>query len=102
MALTADAPPAQAPWRVAACAVGGGEQQARAARLWGGDLEVTLLDGRVVRVASGELRAAGDGRDPIDVVLRPGAWTLTVTWRDGRRGRFDVGSLVARGLTVAA
>jgi hypothetical protein len=60
-----------------------------------GTLRVRCHDGvEVVRPATW-LRAAGDGRDAIDVVLRPCRSALTVTWRDGRRGRYTVAALRA-------
>lgn len=65
------------------------------AHLEGGALRVRCDDGvEVVRPATW-LRAAGDGRDAVDVVLRPCRRTVTITWRDGRRGRFDLTSLRA-------
>jgi hypothetical protein len=95
--VTPDAPPAlRAP-----AAVGCGDRvvpagpTAVSARLDGGALRVRCEDGvEVVRPATW-LRATGDGRDAIDVVLRPCRRTLTITWRDGRRGRFDLATLRA-------
>ncbi|WP_052665532.1 hypothetical protein [Nitriliruptor alkaliphilus] len=89
----ADAPPALRAPAVVACADTGGEVVARAASIEAGTLRVTCTDEvELVRPAAW-LRAAGDGRDAIDVVLRPGGQAVTVTWRDGRRTRFHVGSL---------
>ncbi len=65
------------------------------ARIDAGTLRVTCDDGvELVRPAAW-LRDAGDGRDAIDVVLRPGGHALTVTWRDGRRTRYAVAGLRA-------
>jgi hypothetical protein len=65
------------------------------ATLDAGTLRVTCADGvELVRPAAW-LRAEGDGRDAIDVVLRPCGGAVTVTWRDGRRTRFAVGALRA-------
>jgi hypothetical protein len=92
-----DAPPAlHAP---AAVTCGGDPDLAGpaavSALLDGGALRVRCEDGvEVVRPATW-LRATGDGRDAIDVVLRPCRRTLTITWRDGRRGRFDLAALRA-------
>ena len=74
---------------VARCS-GGTGPSATAARLERGHLRVTLLDGVEVLRTATWLRDEGDGRDPIDVVVRPGGTAVTVTWRDGRRRRFDV------------
>lgn len=88
-----DAPPALCAPAVVACDDGDGEVVARTASLEAGTLRVTCTDGiELVRPAAW-LRAAGDGRDAIDVVLRPGGGAVTVTWRDGRRTRFGVSSL---------
>jgi hypothetical protein len=85
---TADAPRDQPP---AGSALG--PVTAVAATLDAGTLRVRCDDGvEVVRPAAW-LRAAGDGRDAIDVVLRPCRSALTVTWRDGRRGRYAVAGL---------
>jgi hypothetical protein len=90
-----DAPPALRAPAVATCG-GGGDDRVRAvtARLEAGTLRVACSDGvEVVRPA--RWLRAGDGRDAIDVVLRPCGRTLTVTWRDGRRGRYSVATLRA-------
>jgi hypothetical protein len=95
--VASDAPPAlHAP---AAVTCGDGAlpdgPTALSARLDGGALRIRCEDGvEVVRPATW-LRATGDGRDAIDVVLRPCRRTLTITWRDGRRGRFDLAALRA-------
>jgi hypothetical protein len=94
-ATVLDAPPALRAPAVVACDEVLDGVAARTASLDGGTLRVTCEDGvELVRPAAW-LRAAGDGRDPIDVVLRPGGRAVTVTWRDGRRSRFGVGSLRA-------
>lgn len=99
LATLADAPPrlsapAVVGHDVAATPVARGVTAASVA-LEFGSLRVTCTDGvEVVRPAAW-LRAAGDGRDPIDVVLRPGGTAVTVTWRDGRRTRFGIGALRA-------
>lgn len=58
-----------------------------------GALRVTCADGLEIVRPAAWMRAAGDGRDPIDVVLRPSRDALTVTWRDGRRTRFSIDTL---------
>lgn len=96
MSALLDAPPAPgAAVVVRVC----GDQAAAAgvvatsAQLERGRLTVRYGDG-VTAVRTGSwLRTAGDGRDPVDVVLRPGGTEVTVTWRDGRRGRFAVAGL---------
>lgn len=67
--------------------------RATAAALDAGTLRVTCADGLEAVRPSAWLRAAGDGRDAIDVVLRPCGSAVTVTWRDGRRARFGVSTL---------
>jgi hypothetical protein len=75
--------------------IAGDEATATSATLEAGTLRVRCHDGvEVVRPATW-VRAAGDGRDAIDVVLRPCRSALTVTWRDGRRGRYTVAALRA-------
>jgi hypothetical protein len=92
-ATLADAPPALRAPAVVACAAGPGDVVARTASLDAGTLRVTCADGiEVVRPAAW-LRAEGDGRDAIDVVLRPCGSAVTITWRDGRRSRFGVAAL---------
>lgn len=94
-ATALDAPPALRAPAVVACGEVVDGIVATIASLDEGTLRVTCADGvELVRPAAW-LRAAGDGRDAIDVVLRPGGRTVTVTWRDGRRTRFGVGSLRA-------
>jgi hypothetical protein len=101
-ATAVDAPPALRGPAVLACdgpSTGGSTATdgvlARSAALDAGTLRVTCTDGvELVRPAAW-LRDAGDGRDAIDVVLRPCGSAVTVTWRDGRRTRFGVGSLRA-------
>jgi hypothetical protein len=100
-ATALDAPPALRAPAVVACDV---RQEADAstrdrtpgavaATLDAGTLRVTCTDGvELVRPAPW-VRAEGDGRDAIDVVLRPCGSAVTVTWRDGRRTRFAVGAL---------
>jgi hypothetical protein len=98
-----DAPPALRAPAVVACeaaldgaAVHGAALHgvgATSAALDAGTLRVTCADGvELVRPAAW-LRGVGDGRDAIDVVLRPCGSAVTVTWRDGRRTRFGVGAL---------
>jgi hypothetical protein len=88
-----DAPPALRAPAVVACEEQVGGALATTAALDAGTLRVTCADGvELVRPAAW-LRDAGDGRDAIDVVLRPCGSAVTVTWRDGRRTRFGVGSL---------
>lgn len=101
MTTATDTPPAQLRGGVSVCGVHGGDRRARFVRLAGDIVEVVLPDGMVVEVASATL---GDdlGRGPVDVVLRPDARTVTVTWRDGRRGRYDVAWLTAATLSLAA
>jgi hypothetical protein len=75
--------------------IAGDEATATSVTLEAGTLRVRCHDGvEVVRPATW-VRAAGDGRDAIDVVLRPCRSALTVTWRDGRRGRYTVAALRA-------
>lgn len=94
-ATLVDAPPSQCAPAVVACDGPVGEVVARTASLDAGTLRVTCADGvELVRPAAW-LRARGDGRDAIDVVLRPGGTAVTVTWRDGRRARFGVAGLRA-------
>lgn len=91
--VVVDAPPALRAPAVVACDAVTEHVTARTAALEDGTLRVTCEDGvELVRPAAW-LRAAGDGRDAIDVVLRPGGGAVTVTWRDGRRTRFGVASL---------
>jgi hypothetical protein len=92
-AALADAPPALRAPAVVACAGAPGDVLAHTVSLDAGTLRVTCVDGvELVRPAAW-LRAEGDGRDAIDVVLRPCGGAVTVTWRDGRRSRFTVGAL---------
>lgn len=99
LATIADAPPTLSAPAVVGHGVvetaGPGGPTASAATLELGSLRVTCTDGVEVVRAAAWLRDAGDGRDPIDVVLRPGGTAVTVTWRDGRRTRFGVGALRA-------
>jgi hypothetical protein len=100
-----DAPPTLGARAVATC---GSADAARDQHPAGSDLGATTavaasLDAGALRVRCGDgvevvrpaawLRAAGDGRDAIDVVLRPCRSAITVTWRDGRRGRYAVAGL---------
>lgn len=97
MSALVDVPPAPgAP--VATCgAVAGStcpaDRAASGARLERGRLVVTFADGLTAVRSSAWLRADGDGRAPIDVVVRPGGTELTLTWRDGRRGRYAAAEL---------
>ncbi|MEX1177001.1 MAG: hypothetical protein WEB09_00935 [Nitriliruptor sp.] len=92
-AIAVDAPPALRAPAVAACGAVDEAVLARSVQLEAGNLRITCDDGvELVRPAAW-LRHAGDGRDAIDVVLRPGRHSLTVTWRDGRRTRYAVASL---------
>lgn len=99
-ATAVDAPPALRAPAVVACGPApsaapllAAGAEATAAALDAGTLRVTCADGIELVRPSAWLRAAGDGRDAIDVVLRPCGSAVTVTWRDGRRTRFGVGAL---------
>jgi hypothetical protein len=95
VAVTVDTPPALTAVPVATRRGGGPCAEAVAARLERGRLRVSLRDGVEVVRAARWLRAEGDGRAPVDVILRPGGREITVTWRDGRRRRFEVAWLRA-------
>ena len=71
------------------------EVRATAARLERGYLRVSTEVGIELLRGPSWLRTAGDGRDPVDVLLRPGGTAVTVTWRDGSRRRFAVSWLQA-------
>lgn len=60
------------------------------ARLDRGYLRVSLPGDVELLRGPAWLREQGDGRDPVDVLLRPCRTAVTVTWRDGSRRRFDV------------
>lgn len=100
-----DAPPAPRWQGVGVCGAGesrGAAGRASAVHLDAGALEVVLAHGEVVRVDGRALVGLGDGRAPIDAVLRPDGHTVAITWRNGRRARYDVSWLAAAALSLAA
>jgi hypothetical protein len=88
--LASDTPPAPTTVPVVTRRGGTGCALATVAQLDDGHLRIALSDGVEVVRPRTWVQRAGDGRDAIDVVLRPCGREVVVTWRDGRRARFEV------------